>query len=112
MSEVLTMDAGDFRRLELLLKALMWHRREHEEYSLAECLEYLHRDHTKRAGLPEPDEAGDNFVARELAHAHAVLDALCGAPMCRVPGCGEEAPAYWGLCLHHDLERALRLDAE
>ena len=33
------MDADDLLRLELLVKALDWHRTEYEEYSLAECLE-------------------------------------------------------------------------
>jgi hypothetical protein len=68
--------------------------------SLAECLEYLHRNYAERSGLPEPvDSYGDKFVARELSHAHA-------------PGCNEEAPRHWGWCWHHDLEDALRLDAD
>ena len=107
------MDADDLRRLELLVGALGWHRREYEEYSLAECLEHLHRDYAERADLPEPvDSYGDTFVARELTHAHAVLDALCDATACQAPGCSEEAPAHWGLCPHHDFEEALKLDAE
>ncbi len=64
--------ADDQTRLELLVEAFNWHRREGDR-SLAEYLEDLHRDHAEQAGLPEPAEAyGDTFVARELAHAHAV----------------------------------------
>ena len=106
-------DADDLQRLELLVKALDWHRAEHEEYALAECLEHLHRDHAERAGLPEPvDSYGDTFVTRELAYACTVLNSLCGATTCRAPGCSEAAPAHFGLCPHHDLEAALTLDAE
>ena len=106
------MDADDLQRLELLVRALDWHRFEHEEYSLAECLEHLHRDHAERAGLPEFVESGDTFVAKEVTHARDLLDALCGPSTCQAPGCSEEAPAHLGLCPHHDLEAALKLDAE
>ena len=67
------MTAIGFDRERLLIAALEWDRREHEEYSLAECLEHLHQDYAERSGLPEPVEVGDAFVARELSHAHAVL---------------------------------------
>ena len=103
--------ADDQARLELLIKAFDWHRREREEYSLAECLEHLHRDHADRSGLPEPVEAyGDKFVAQELAHACTVLNSLCGATTCRAPGCSEAAPAHFGWCPQHDLLEALKLD--
>ena len=105
-------DADDLRRLELLVKAFDWYRREGDR-TVAEYLEDLHRDHAERAGLAEPaDSFGDTLVARELSHAHAVLSALCGSTTCRALGCNEEAPRHLGWCLHHDLEQALRLDAE
>lgn len=104
--------ADDIQRLELLVKAFDWHRIQHEEYSLAECLEHLHRDYAERAGLPEFVEYGDTFVAKEVTHARDLLDRLCGTTTCQAPGCSEEAPRHWGWCLHHDLEQALRLEAE
>ena len=106
------MNAHDLQRLELLVKAFDWHRREGDR-SLAEYLEDLHRDHAERAGLPEPVEAyGDSFVVQELVHAHALLGALCSTTTCRAAGCSDPAPGHLGLCIHHDLQQALRLDAE
>ncbi len=105
--------ADDLQRLELLVKAFEWHRIELGSRSLAECLEDLHRDHAERAGLAEPvDSYGDTFVVRELDHARSVLGALSGAVTCRAPGCSEQAPSHLGLCPHHDLLEALKLDAE
>ena len=105
------MNAHDLQRLQLLVMAFDWHRREGDR-SLAEHLEDLHCDHAERAGLPEPvDSYGDSFVARELSHGRALLDSLCGATTCSALECREEAPAHLGLCLHHDLEEALKLDA-
>lgn len=99
--------ADDLQRLELLVNALGRHRSESVQYSLAECLEDYHWDAAEQAGFPPPvDAVGDSFVAQELAHAHAVLNALSGATTCRAPGCSEEAPAHWGLCLQHDLANA------
>ena len=99
---------NDLRRLALLVGAFDWHRREEGDRSLAEYLEDLHRDYAERAGLPEPVEAyGDTFVAQELAHAHAVLGALCGSTTCTTLGCNEAAPAHLGWCLQCDLEWAI-----
>lgn len=106
-------DPDDLRRLELLVNALGRHRRESIQYSLAEVLEDCHWDAAEQAGLPRPlDAVGDAIVAKELFHAHAVLGALCGSTTCRAPGCSEEAPRHLSWCWHHDLEQALRLDAE
>lgn len=103
----------DLKRLELLVKALGRYRRESIQYSLAEVLEDFHWDAAERAGLPLPlNVVGDTLVTQELTHARAVLDELIGAATCRALGCSEEAPAHLGWCWIHDLEEALRLDAE
>jgi hypothetical protein len=103
-------NAGDLRRLELLVRAFDWHRREGDR-ALAEYLEDLHRDYAERAGLPEPVDAyGDTFVVEELSHAHDVLGELCVSTTCLVLGCNEAAPAHLGWCLQHNLEWALTMD--
>ena len=106
------------RGADLVLRALRRYLTEHDEYSLAECLEDEHHALADE-GLPVREDAyGDSFVAQELAHLFAVLDRLSGLPSaprpqtrpCAAPGCEGVAWLHWPWCHHHDLEQALRLD--
>jgi hypothetical protein len=110
----------DLQRVRLLVRALDRYLSEHEEYSLAECLEDEHWSLAEDNGEPAPvNSVGDRFVAEELAHAYTFLDAMCErgpapAPLlerqCQAPGCEGSAWPHWPWCLNHDLEQALRLE--